>query len=202
MCATKKNRNNLLTYGKYYQLIEGIKYFQTEQTIIRFEVSRILLGTFVIIGALYFAGVHLSHFHPMRISIIVPILAIILIHTRMIEDLIIKERLRISSFAQAIKLEQEHDWLPKYNTNMFHHGVKEHHGSGHRKVKYYLGCIGILMLISATSFCLSDLTKNYYILSLFILLYVGIYTLYYRLTIVWVGKTSSMISKLKGKHGK
>lgn len=192
-----EKKQKLLTYGKYYQLIEGIKYFQSEQTVLRFEVSRILLGTFAIIGALYFAGLHLNHFYPLRISIGVPWLAMLLIHTRMIEDLIIKERLRIASFSRALKLENENAWLPKYNTKMFHDGMKEHHGSGHRKVKYYLGCSAILMLISALSLVFSGMIKNYLFLSIILILFVCFYFFYYKYIIRWVGKTTEMISRLR-----
>lgn len=192
----EKNQK-LLTYGKYYQLIEGIKYFQSEQTVIRFEVSRILLGTFAIIGALYFAGLHLNHFYPMRISIGVPWLAMLLIHTRMIEDLIIKERLRIASLSMALKLEEEYDWLPKYNTKMFHEGKKEHHGSGHRKVKYYLGCTAILMFISTFSLIFSNIIKNYLFLIIILSFLAIFYFFYYKCVIRWVGRTSEMISRLR-----
>lgn len=141
--------SKLITYGEYCKLIDGIKYFHEEQTEIRFETSKILLGTFAVLGIVFFSGAAIPIFQPALLGIAIPVVASVLVSINMILDLIIRERLRLACFSEALIMEKDYNWLPQFHIRMESDG--EIHGSGHKKFKFYLGCIAILSFVSAIS---------------------------------------------------
>lgn len=145
----------LIIYGEYFQFIESVKYYQLEQMYLRFKVSKILMGTFAVIGAFFFFEVHINHFRPLIACTIIPFFAALLIITIMREYLIVKERLRLSDFICSKSLEGRFHWLPKFHTKMQNPGTKTFHGSVDRKANYYLGCIFILYIVSMISLILN-----------------------------------------------
>lgn len=153
--------DDLLVFDEYCQLIDGIQYFHDEQTELRFLTSKILLGTFTIVGAIFFTQIQVAHVQNLIIAAVIPILSIGVITVNLAQDLIVKERLRLACLSEALKLEKKNEWLPPFHRLMIHHQSKKYHGSGHKKLAYYLGCILILSILSAVALAFTPIFSNW-----------------------------------------
>lgn len=191
---------DLLVYGEYSKLINEIKYIHLEQTEHRFETSKILLGTFAIIGALLFTKIQFGHLQALVIAALFPFLGVFLIFTQLGLDLAIKERLRLSCFFEAFNMERKYKWLPKFHTLMIDQEDGHYHGSGHKKINYYLGCIGILLSLSLINFILFFQTKSVFIIAGMAVATACIYLIIRYLLIKIVGTSTDIMRQMKSGH--
>lgn len=150
--SSQNNKELILT--EYQKLIEGIEYFHGEQTEHRFIASKLLLGTFAIIGTLFYTKIDEIHLPVLLLSALAPLLTILLITINFSLDLVVKERLRLCCFLEAIKYEKKHSWLPPFHLLMIDSSEEKYYRAGYKKGSYYIGCVMILMIVSAISFAI------------------------------------------------
>lgn len=116
----KNEQERVLIFQMYSNFIQSIKHFDIMQTFYRLMASTFLLGSFGAIGFLFSTqNKNLSYENIFPVILICCIgMASILSLWHL--DLIFCERLLISNFAEAIKLEEKNDWLPKVHHNMLY----------------------------------------------------------------------------------
>jgi hypothetical protein len=145
------NEDQALILQDYSKLVDGIQFFHDEQTEHRFMSSKILFGTFAIIGVLFYTKIQLSHVPVLLLSATVPLLTIVLITINFALDLIVKERLRLSCFLEAVKYERKYSWIPPFHLLMIESSKQKYYRAGYKKGTFYIGCASILMILSSIS---------------------------------------------------
>lgn len=144
-------QDRALILQDYSKLVDGIQFFHDEQTEHRFMSSKILLGTFAIIGVLFYTKIQVSHLPVLLLSATIPLLTIVLITINFALDLIVKERLRLSCFLEAVKYERKYSWIPPFHLLMIDSSTKKYYRAGFKKGSFYIGCSSILMVLSSIS---------------------------------------------------
>lgn len=151
-------KNRLIQYGLYIKAIEGVKHFDTVQTSYRIFTSTLLLAIFAVIGFLFSStSLNLSENYRLVMASVVGFLGLVPITVVCFLDLVFQERLLMSNFITAEKIELKNKWIPSVHSKMFSNGT--HHGEPLRKVWFYIGCgwslIWIIML------CLAALVSEF-----------------------------------------
>jgi hypothetical protein len=152
----KKLEDRLLVYGSYTNFIQNIKHFDILQTSFRIMTSSALLATFAAIGFILSAENKNLPFNGLIAVILICLFGLLAIVTLWHLDLILYERLLISNFAEALRLENKHTWLPKVHHNMLHGHSKQDKPAN--VVLYYIGCGSSLILTAGAA--LACLLKN------------------------------------------
>ena len=184
-------------YAEFSKIIDLIKYFENKQDVYRYRTSQYMLGAFAIVGALYFTKIGVAHSVPLIATIIVPWLAVVLIFTLLRLDLVQYEQLRLSALSEAIRLETEHSWLPPFHRRLIDEDTGAHHGSGHKKVNFYLGVSLILMLTSALSLSLLPMASTWYFRTGIAVGTLGIFYLYRMMVLKVVPDASEVMKRIK-----
>lgn len=151
-CDIPKKNKNLLVYGAYTKLIEGIKNYDNMQTVYRRIASTFLLATFAALGFIFSSEAINIKVNLNLATILTCFLSLIGISVIGLLDLIFQERIVVGFFVELIKLERTYKWLPQVHHNMIKHG--SHHGSPLRKGIFYVGCASTLLLLIGFSFAL------------------------------------------------
>ncbi|MBN2479712.1 MAG: hypothetical protein JXA94_05745 [Parachlamydiales bacterium] len=138
------NKKKLITYGMYNNFIKEIKHYDNLQTQFRLLSSTVLLGSLAAIGFLFSVKQLNIPFARSFAALIVGIIGITALFTLWHIDIKYYEKLLVSHFAEAFKLEKENDWLPKVHHNMVYKEHKKDHPSN--VAYYYIGCIITLTL--------------------------------------------------------
>ena len=145
----EEEEKRLVIYGTYTNIIQSIKHFERLQTHYRIISSTMLLATFAAIGFILSSQVKLL---PIDISIaifFIGLLSLTALTSLWYLDLFLKERLLISHFVEAIKLEKKTDWLPKVHINILKN--QNHKEAPSKKIVFYLGSGTTLILIMGIS---------------------------------------------------
>lgn len=193
----EKKEDSLLIYGEYSKLIETIKNLDTEQTRYRYATSQYMLGSFAVIGILYFTKLNIEHFAPLVVGIAIPWLAILLITPNLMFDLALLEKLRLSCLSEAILYEKKYNWLPNYHRCLVDEETGRHHGGAHQKINFYLGIVFFEMLISALSICILILNKALWMMLIPLAIVVIPFLLYRLFVLKAVGESEKILHNLE-----
>jgi drug/metabolite transporter (DMT)-like permease len=140
----KEDKKKLIIYGMYTNYIKEIKHFDNIQTYFRILTSTILLATLAAIGFLFSIQKLDFPFERSIAAILLSVIGLASIFTLWHIDLKFYQRLLISNFAEAFRLEKENKWIPKVHHNMLFSSHKKDHPSN--IAYYYIGCISSLIL--------------------------------------------------------
>ena len=140
----KEDKKKLITYGMYCNFIKEIKHFDNMQTYFRILSSTILLGSIAALGFLFSIQTFQIAFQRIFSSCVILLIGISTLFSLWHIDLKFYERLLVSNFAEAFRLENENDWIPKVHHNMLFGVSKKDHPSN--VAYYYIGCILTLTL--------------------------------------------------------
>ena len=144
--------NHTIIYENYEELVSGVFHYQNQQNDIRVFCVKIIVGTMGLIGLLGLSNLGLSRLNFSVIAAIIPILALFAVNSSILNDLFYKEQLKMCFFFEALRLEQEHAWIPEFhNCLLIEESTKEHYAPGKRQVYFYERCIAMLMWMSATA---------------------------------------------------
>ncbi|NGX56376.1 MAG: hypothetical protein K1060chlam5_00614 [Candidatus Anoxychlamydiales bacterium] len=135
----KEDKKKLIAYGMYCNYIKEIKHFDTIQTYFRILTSTILLASFAAVGFLFSIPKLDIPFERSISAILVSVIGIASIFTLWHIDLKFYQRLLMSNFAEAYRLEKENSWIPKVHRNMLFATHKKDHPSN--IANYYIGCL-------------------------------------------------------------
>lgn len=144
MTDIQERKKRLITYGMYCNFIKEVKHFDNMQTHFRILASTILLGSFAAIGFLFSIENLKIPFERPYAAVIVSLIGISSLLTLWHVDLKFYERLLVSNFAEAYRLEKENNWLPKVHHNMLFDTHKKDHPSN--IAYYYIGCVVTLIM--------------------------------------------------------
>ncbi len=170
-------KDKLLIYGVYTKKIASIMYYNTIQSFYRILTSTLLLFSFAAIG------VSLSSSHiemPFNSLVMVVLIGVISCIGTMIFwrlDLIVVERIIISHFYDAYKIEEKNKWLPRVHHRMAPN--KKHYACPSKKVPFYIGCGSCLILEAgiASYFFARNYIGNYaYFILFVIIIIIGLYS--------------------------
>jgi len=142
--SKEENKKKLITYGMYCNFIKEVQHFDNLQTHFRLLSSTILLGSIAAIGFLFSLENLNIPLGKSFVALLVAFIGITSLLTLWYVDLKFYERLLVSNFAEAYRLENENDWLPKVHHNMLFASHKKDHPSN--IAFYYIGCIETLTL--------------------------------------------------------
>lgn len=186
-------------FHRYIQLIDGIFRYQDQQIEIRIVNLKLLLGAFAILGILAFSHMELTNFWMILIDATFPLFVLFAITVGLFHDLFYKERLKLGFFSEAIKLEKEHLWLPKFHEN-FITEKNIHVIPGTQQIIFYFGCGAILMILSA--FSLTFLPQfSSFIAKIGIFIFFSFLFLIYALVIYKIlAKSKMLLKKLNNKE--
>lgn len=145
----------LEVYAQIEEQIEGIQHYDILQCLFRKISITLLMGTFGAIGFLLSINPETLPLSSIFISIFICLFSLLMNIIISSIDLIFIERLLMSTFIDALRLEKENSWLFPIHSRMIN-SAKEHHGSISKKVKFYVGygkdllvllfaCIALLM---------------------------------------------------------
>ncbi len=136
--------NKLLIYGMYSNFIKEIMHFDNMQTYFRILTSTVLLGSFAAIGFIFSVAKLTIPFERSFAASVIAVIGVTTLCTLWFVDLRFYERLLVSNFAEAYRLEKENQWLPKVHHNMLYAVHKKDHPTN--IANYYIGGISILMI--------------------------------------------------------
>lgn len=128
----------LEVYAQLEEQIEGIQHFDVLQCILRKMSITLLMGTFAAIGFLLSINPPMLPFSSIAISIFICIFSFLMNTIISAIDLIFIERLLMSIFIDALRLEKENPWLFPMHFHMLNTS-KEHHGCLSKKLQFYVG---------------------------------------------------------------
>lgn len=146
--------HRLAVYAQLEEQIEGIQHYDELQFIIRKIALMLLMGTFAGIGFLLSLNPQTLPFGPIALSTLICLFSILINLILAAIDLLFIERLLMSTFIDALRLEKENPWLFPIHSHMMN-SAKEHHGSLSKKVKFYSGYSKDLLLLLFISICFS-----------------------------------------------
>jgi len=142
----------LQVYAQLEEQIGGIQHYDELQFLLRKINLTLLMGTFAGIGFLLSINPEILPFRPIIISIFICTFSLLMNLIISAIDLIFIERLLMSTFIDALRLEKENPWLFPIHSHMLN-SAKEPHGSLSKKVQFYIGYskdLLFLMFISIT----------------------------------------------------
>ena len=125
-------------YAQLEEHIEGIQHFDTLQCVLRKMSITLLMGTFAAIGFLLSINPPILPFSSIAISIFICLFSFLMNTIISAIDLIFMERLLMSTFIDALRLEKENPWLFPIHSHMVN-SSREHHGCLSKKLQFYIG---------------------------------------------------------------
>lgn len=134
----------LIIYGMYTEYIKNIKHFDLLQTYYRLLSSTILLASFLAIGFLFSSQAKSIPIDRTLSVLLITFISSSLMISLWHLDLIFFERLMVSNFAEAFRLELNNEWLPKVHSNIS--VFNKFHDSPTNVAIYYIGSISSLFL--------------------------------------------------------
>ncbi len=190
-------QNKLLIYEKYSEILDGIFIYQNQQVEIREMCLRIMLGTFALVGGLLFVKVDLSSQIILIMNSAFPILSLIIVTVSLTIDLVYKERLKLAFASEALRLESDHSWLPKFHYSLLS-GKRQEKLAASGQIVYYFGCSGLLLLLSAISLALDPLFSSLISKIFIFLAYTFFYFLYSLVMSKIVKRTEDILEMFNG----
>lgn len=178
-----------IVYQKYSEILDGIFTYQDQQVELREMCLKIMLGTFGLVGGLLFIKVDVSSQALLILSAIFPFLSLFIVSVNLVVDLIYKERLKLAFVSEALRLEAQYHWLPKFHISLINKNNRNNIAAS-GQIIYYLGSAGLLMLMSAIALSIDPIFSS--ILSKFI-----IFLTYLCLYIVYQFFMSKLVKKTK-----
>ncbi|QZA59158.1 hypothetical protein [Candidatus Rhabdochlamydia porcellionis] len=128
----------LEVYAQLEEHIEGIQHFDVLQCILRKMSITLLMGTFAAIGFLLSINPPILPFSSIAISIFICVFSFLMNTIISAIDLIFIERLLMSAFIDALRLEKENPWFFPIHFHMIN-SSREHHGRLQKKLQFYIG---------------------------------------------------------------
>jgi len=125
-------------YAQLEEHIDGIQHFDILQCFLRKISITLLMGTFAAIGFLLSINPQILPFSSIAISIFICLFSLLMNIIMSAIDLIFIERLLMSTFIDALRLEKENPWLFPIHSRMIN-SSREHHGSLSKKMQFYIG---------------------------------------------------------------
>lgn len=156
-----KEEERLVVYGLYSTFIQSIKHFDSLQTAYRIMTSRLLLATFAAIGFILSTEIKVLPFSRLIAVDLICLISLGAITTLWHLDLAFIERLSMSVFIEALRLEEKHGWLTKAHSNMI--DDETHAACPSRKVIFYLGSMLTILLTMGIAATLYAVTINEWI---------------------------------------
>ncbi|NGX56752.1 MAG: hypothetical protein K1060chlam5_00998 [Candidatus Anoxychlamydiales bacterium] len=144
MDEKEKPSKTLIRYGMYCNFIKEIKHFDIMQTFFRLISSTILLSSIAAIGFIYSFKTFSFPFQRTAATLMISIIGISTLITIWFVDLKFYEKILVSNFAEAFRMEKDFDFLPKVHHNMLFSVHKKDHPSN--VAFYYIGCINTIIL--------------------------------------------------------
>ena len=132
------SEDRLEVYAQLEEQVEGIQHYDELQFLLRKISLTLLMGTFAGIGFLLSINPQILPFQPITISIFICLFSLLMNLIVSSIDLIFIEKLLMSTFIDALRLERENSWLFPIHSHMMN-SAKEHHGSLSKKVQFYIG---------------------------------------------------------------
>jgi len=142
----KEDKEKIIIYGMYCNYIREIKHYDSIQTHFRLLASTILLAAFAAIGFVFSTRMSALPFERSFVVLIIMAISSVTLIIFWNIDLVFYEKQLVSHFAEALKLENENDWLPKVHHNMLFGKHKKDRPSN--IVYYYIGCICSIIFIT------------------------------------------------------
>jgi hypothetical protein len=133
------SEHRLIVYAILEEQIEGIQHYDKLQFIWRKISLTNLMSAFAGIGFLLTINPQQLPFSSLTISIVICLSALFINLIISSIDLIFIERLLISTFTDALRLEKENSWLFPIHSHMMN-SAREYHGSISKKIQFYIGC--------------------------------------------------------------
>ncbi len=125
-------------YTQLEEHIDAIQHYDVIQCLLRRLSITLLMGTFAAIGFLLSINPEILPFNSITISICICLFSLMMNTIISSIDLIFIERLLMSAFIDALRLEKENSWLFPVHSRMIN-SSREHHGSLSKKVQFYVG---------------------------------------------------------------
>lgn len=140
------SEERLEAYAQLEEHIDGIQHYDVLQCYLRKLSITMLMGTFGAIGFLLSLSPEILPFSSSAISIFICMFSLLMNIIISSIDLIFIERLLMSTFIDALRLEKENPWLFPIHSRMINTS-REHHGSLSKKVQFYVGYSKDLLLL-------------------------------------------------------
>lgn len=189
--------NKLEIYEKYSEILDGIFYYQDQQIDLRTMCSKIMLGTFALVGGLLFAKIEISSSQLLILNVIFPFLSLIVVTAQLFTDLIYKERLKIAFVSEAVRLEKTYNWLPKFHLYLMKNNKTKLAADG--QIIFYFGNVALLLLLSSISALLLPEFKSIFSKCAIILIYLIAYISYHTVFSKLVKKTKQILSMIENE---
>ncbi|NGX47318.1 MAG: hypothetical protein K1000chlam3_00691 [Chlamydiae bacterium] len=141
------DRNLYTIYNEYSSSVNGIFYYQDQQIELRTICIKILLGTFAILGVLFYHNIFMDDSIYLYIFSITPVLSLLIVLNLLFQDLVYREGLKIGFFSEAINLEKNHPWIPAFHRCLVSEG-DIHQKPGAKQAFFYFISIVILLILS------------------------------------------------------
>lgn len=132
------SEHRLGVYAQLEEHIEGIQHFDVLQCVLRKMSITLLMGTFAAIGFLLSINPPILPFSSIAISIFICLFSFLMNTIISAIDLIFIERLLMSTFIDALRLEKENPWLFPIHSHMLN-SSRKHHGCLSKKLQFYIG---------------------------------------------------------------
>ncbi|OGN65556.1 MAG: hypothetical protein A2888_01850 [Chlamydiae bacterium RIFCSPLOWO2_01_FULL_28_7] len=178
-------------YNEYTQNIKGVVNYQEQQIEIKIITLKIVLGTFAIIGLLALSNINLTNFWIFINSAIIPFLALLAITVNFFNDFVFRERLKLSFFNEALKLEKDFEWLPEFHISLIGKKSKSTQ-KVIKQITFYLLCSCILFIIVISALIFLPTIKTNLVRILIGILGFSIYLIYSTLLIFSAKKTKEL----------
>ena len=136
--SQKTSEYRLGVYAQLEEHIDGIQHYDVLQCFLRKMSITLLMGTFAAIGFLLSINPQILPFSSIAISIFICLFSLLMNIIVSAIDLIFIERLLMSTFTDALRLEKENPWLFPIHSRMIN-SSRERHGSISKKVQFYIG---------------------------------------------------------------
>ncbi len=136
--SQKTSEYRLGVYAQLEEHIDGIQHYDVLQCFLRKMSITLLMGTFAAIGFLLSINPQILPFSSIAISIFICLFSLLMNIIISAIDLIFIERLLMSTFTDALRLEKENPWLFPIHSRMIN-SSSERHGSISKKVQFYIG---------------------------------------------------------------
>lgn len=141
--------NKFLVFEQYAEILDTIFNYQEQQVELRSVCSKIMIGTFALVGGLLFAKVDITDRQLFMLSAVFPFLSLMIVTISLVNDLFYKERLKLAFFSEALRLEREYNWLPQFHLYLLESSKKRLAANG--QIVFYFGNVALLFLISGLS---------------------------------------------------
>lgn len=134
----KSSHDRLEVFEQIEEHIDAIQHYDILQCYLRKISITLLMSTFAAIGFLLSIKSTALPFSSFTMCIFICLFSILMIFIISIMDLVFIDRLLMSAFYDALRVETENPWLFPIHLRMFN-ASQEHHGSLSKKVQFYEG---------------------------------------------------------------